>query len=84
MLSANSLLFKAIHPPSPISIFIIEFAQITNGFLLPIISALLLWLVNKSKILGKFKNNNLQNSIGFAIVLLATFLSLRTIFLAFQ
>ena len=65
-------------------IFIIEFAQITNGFLLPIISALLLWLVNKSKILGKFKNNNLQNAIGFAIVLLATFLSLRIIFLSFQ
>ncbi len=65
-------------------IFIIQFAQITNGILLPVIAGLLVWLINKSTLLGNFKNNNLQNAIGFIIILLALFLSLRTLFLFFK
>ena len=65
-------------------ITIIQFAQITNGVLLPIMVGLLLWMVNKSSLLGNFKNNNLQNAIGLIIILVSLFLSLRTLFLIFQ
>lgn len=65
-------------------ITIIQFAQITNGVLLPIMVGLLLWMVNKSSLLGNFKNNNSQNAIGFTIIVLSLFLSLRTLFLIFQ
>jgi Mn2+/Fe2+ NRAMP family transporter len=65
-------------------ITIIQFAQITNGVLLPIMIGLLLWMVNKSSLLGNFKNNNLQNAIGFIIIVVSLFLSLRTLFLIFQ
>ena len=65
-------------------ITIIQFAQITNGVLLPIMVGLLLWMMNKSSLLGNFKNNNLQNAIGFIIIVVSLFLSLRTLFLIFQ
>ena len=65
-------------------ITIIQFAQITNGVLLPIMVGLLLWMVNKSSLLGNFKNNNLQNAIGLIIIVVSLFLSLRTLFLIFQ
>ena len=65
-------------------ITIIQFAQITNGVLLPIMVGLLLWMVNKSSLLGNFKNNNSQNAIGFTIILVSLFLSLRTLCLIFQ
>lgn len=65
-------------------ITIIQFAQITNGILLPIMVGLLLWMTNKSSLLGNFKNNNLQNAIGFIIIVVSLFLSLRTLFLISQ
>ena len=65
-------------------ITIIQFAQITNGVLLPIMVGLLLWMVNKSSLLGNFKNNNLQNAIGLIIIVVSLFLSIRTLFLIFQ
>ena len=65
-------------------ITIIQFAQITNGVLLPIMVGLLLWMMNKSSLLGNFKNNNSQNAIGFTIIVVSLFLSLRTLFLIFQ
>lgn len=65
-------------------ITIIQFAQITNGVLLPIMVGLLLWMMNKLSLLGNFKNNNLQNAIGFIIIVVSLFLSLRTLFLIFQ
>ncbi len=64
-------------------ILIIQFAQITNGILLPVIAALLLWMVNKSKLLGTYKNNLTQNIIGALIVVLTLFLSIRTLILVF-
>lgn len=65
-------------------ILIIQFAQITNGILLPVIAALLLWMTNKHSLLGTLINNRLQNIIGGLIVLLSLFLSLRTLFLVLQ
>ena len=65
-------------------IIIIQFAQVTNGILLPIIAGLLLWMVNKSKLLAHIKNTNLQNGIGITIVLISLFLSIRTLILVFK
>ena len=60
-------------------ISVIEFAQIANGILLPIIVIILLWMMNKSSILGNFKYNIYQNLIGSVIVIISFSLSLRTL-----
>ncbi|MBO3098214.1 Nramp family divalent metal transporter [Gelidibacter pelagius] len=65
------------------SIEIIKFAQITNGLLLPIIAGFLLWVMNKSSILGKYKNTIIQNIIGCIIVGVAVFLGAKSILLVF-
>lgn len=64
-------------------ISIIKFAQVINGVVLPLIAGLLLWMVNKRSLLGNLKNNTLQNTLGGLVVLIALFLSIRTLFLVF-
>ncbi|TPN82221.1 Nramp family divalent metal transporter [Aquimarina algicola] len=59
---------------------IIQFAQIANGLLLPIITSFLLWVMNKKDVLGKYTNSIWQNSIGFMILLLVIFLGIRGIY----
>ncbi len=59
---------------------VIKFAQIANGILLPVIAILLVWIVNKKKVMGQYANTILQNSIGIVIVLLALLLGLKSIF----
>jgi NRAMP (natural resistance-associated macrophage protein)-like metal ion transporter len=65
-------------------IFIIQFAQITNGILLPIIAAILLWIMNKSSLLGVMKNNTFQNALGLIVVILALTLSARSLWFVSQ
>ena len=64
-------------------ISIIQFAQVINGVVLPLIAGLLLWMVNKRSLLGNLKNNTFQNALGGLVVLIALFLSIRTLFLVF-
>ncbi len=59
---------------------IIEFAQIANGLLLPIIAIFLVWAANKTSVMREFKNNILQNSIGIIIIILALMLGAKSIF----
>jgi len=66
------------------SIEIIKFAQVANGLLLPIIAIFLLWAMNKSSILGTYKNSRLQNIIGILIVLIAVFLGIKGILSVFN
>ena len=66
------------------SIEIIKFAQVANGLLLPIIAIFLLWVMNKSSILGTYKNSKLQNIIGILIVLIAVFLGIKGILSVFN
>lgn len=61
------------------SIEVIQFAQIANGLLLPVIAGLLIWIVNKQAILGDYKNNWKQNLIALIIFAVVTFLGLRTV-----
>ena len=65
-------------------IIIIQFAQIANGILLPVIAAILLWIMNQAAWLGKSKNTMIQNLLGFSIVIISLFLSMRTLGLVFQ
>ena len=66
------------------SIEIIKFAQVANGLLLPIIAGFLLWVMNKSSVLGKYKNSKAQNVIGTVIVLIAVFLGVKGILSVFN
>ncbi|MFT0715503.1 Nramp family divalent metal transporter [Flagellimonas lutimaris] len=59
---------------------VIQFAQVANGILLPIMALLLLWIVNKKSVMGENKNTVLQNTFGIAIVAFAIFLGAKSIF----
>ncbi|WP_109299083.1 Nramp family divalent metal transporter [Aquimarina sp. AU474] len=61
------------------SIEVIQFAQITNGILLPVIAGFLLWVMNRKELLGKYTNSKTQNAIGSLIVLVTLFLGIRSI-----
>ncbi len=61
------------------SIEIIQFAQIANGLLLPIIAGFLLWVMNRKTLLGKYTNSWRQNFLGGMILLVTIFLGMRSI-----
>lgn len=63
---------------------IIQFAQVANGLLLPIIAAFLLWVVNRPQVLGNHKNSLFQNIIGCLIVLTTLLLSIRSLYKVFS
>ncbi|MEO0570944.1 MAG: Nramp family divalent metal transporter [Bacteroidota bacterium] len=58
---------------------IIKFAQVANGILLPLIAILLVWIVNKSNVMGKFKNSWLQNVFGVVIILVCLVLGAKSV-----
>lgn len=56
---------------------VIQFAQVANGLLLPVIAIFLVWVVNDETIMGKFKNTVVQNVIAVFIILLAIRLGVK-------
>ncbi len=60
-------------------ILIIQFAQIANAILLPIIIFILYYVMNDKKIFGSYSNSFFQNMIGVFIFFLTVYLSIRTI-----
>jgi NRAMP (natural resistance-associated macrophage protein)-like metal ion transporter len=60
-------------------IAIIQFAQVANGLLLPIIGIILLWIVNKGSVLGNFKNSIWLNISAFIIIILVIVLGTKSI-----
>lgn len=58
---------------------IIKFAQVANGILLPLIAILLVWMVNRSNVMGKFKNTLLQNVLGILIIVVCLVLGTKSI-----
>ncbi len=58
-------------------IVIIQFAQIANGLLLPIIAIYLLYMMNRKDLLGKYINTTLQNAFGGFVIVIALLLSFR-------
>ena len=62
---------------------IIIFAQAANGLLLPMVAIFLLIIMNRSDLLGQYKNGVFGNIIGGIVVLVALFLGIRTLFTVF-
>ncbi|MDY8138075.1 Nramp family divalent metal transporter [Aquimarina sp. 2201CG5-10] len=60
------------------SIEIIQFAQVANGILLPIIAGFLLWVMNRENLLGEYRNSWKQNLLGLVILGIAIFLGFRS------
>ena len=60
-------------------IVIIQFAQVANGLLLPIIGIILIWIVNKTSVLGDFKNSVWQNLLAIIIIILVIVLGAKSI-----
>lgn len=58
---------------------IIKFAQIANGLLLPIIAIFLFWIVNRVQVMGEYRNNLKQNTLGLIIIAIAIFLGVKSI-----
>ena len=67
---------------SPVQIII--FAQAANGILLPLIAIFLLIIMNRSDLLGDFKNGIVGNVLGAIVVLVAAGLGIRTLVTVFQ
>lgn len=66
------------------SIEIIKFAQVANGLLLPIIAGFLLWIMNKSSVLGSYKNSKFQNIVGLVILVTTIFLGVKGVLSVFK
>ncbi|WP_420601945.1 Nramp family divalent metal transporter [Flagellimonas sp.] len=58
---------------------VIQFAQVANGILLPVMAILLLWIVNKKTVMGTHRNTLFQNVLGFLIVGFTIFLGTKSI-----
>jgi len=63
---------------------IIQFAQVANGILLPVIAIALLYIMNKSGLLGEFVNSRLQNMLGIVIVFITLLIGFRSLNSVFQ
>ena len=63
---------------------VIQFAQIANGLLLPVIAIFLLWIVNRPSVMGKYRNTLFQNIIGFIIIGITMFLGAKSIYSVLQ
>lgn len=61
----------------------ILFAQAANGLLLPLVAIFLLFVMNRSDLLGEYKNKTVTNILGFAVVLTTTGLGVSQLLKAF-
>lgn len=62
---------------------IIQFAQVANGVLLPIVAGYLIWLANRKQLLGTFVNKPWQNIISIVIWFIVLGLGLKSILKVF-
>lgn len=63
---------------------IIKFAQVANGLLLPVIALFLWWVVNKTDLLGTYKNTIVQNVLSGIIILITIVLGVKSILKVFE
>jgi Mn2+/Fe2+ NRAMP family transporter len=61
------------------SIEVIKFAQVANGLLLPLVAVFLLWIMNRSQVLGTYVNTKKQNILGLFIILITLVLSMKSL-----
>ena len=72
---ACGMIFTLLFGSSPTEIIL--FAQAANAFLLPITGILLIISCNSKDLMGKYKNNILQNILGIIVVGLFLFIAAR-------
>lgn len=70
----------ALAGPAPVPAIV--FAQATNGLLLPLIVAFLLWAVNDRAVLGRYANGWLANLVGLFVLAVALVLGARAVWQA--
>ena len=58
---------------------VIQFAQVSNGLLLPIVTVFLLWVMNLKTVLGQHTNSKLQNVLGILVIFCTLFLGIASI-----
>ncbi len=61
-------------------ILIIQFAQVANGILLPAVAVFLLYIMNKSTVLGSYINSKRQNLISFIIIAVCVLIACRSLY----
>ncbi len=81
MIILASGLFFSLTRIKPIEI--IQFAQIANAILLPLIAAFLIWIVNKKNTMGFQSNTPVQNILGIVILVITIGLGWKSILLLF-
>jgi len=79
LISGTGVAMSGIHP-----IQIIWFAQVANGFLLPVMAMFLLKVMNNRELLGAYANSRRQNLVGMVVVLITILLSGRSLMSAFD
>ena len=67
---------------NPVSV--IQFAQVANGILLPVVAAFLLYIMNSPALLGRHANVPWQNALGVIVVGITILLGLRSLNNAFE
>lgn len=67
---------------NPVSI--IQFAQIANGILLPLVAIFLMYIVNRKELLGNYVNSRVQNILGIIVIVVALLVGFRSINNVFQ
>ena len=82
MLVLFSGLVLAMSGYKPITI--IWFAQIANGILLPLLAIFLLYVMNQTNLLGRYRNSWVHNILGLIVILVALFLGAKSLYFAFQ
>lgn len=63
---------------------IIQFAQVANGVLLPLVAIFLMYVMNKSDLLGEYVNSKLQNVFGVIVIAVALLIGFRSLNSVFQ
>ncbi len=65
-------------------VLIIQFAQVANGILLPVIAGVLLVMMNRRRLLGDLVNSRWQNTLGGAVVAITVLMGARSLNSVFQ
>lgn len=63
---------------------IIRFAQVANGILLPVVAVFLLWIVNRSSLMGNSKNSLKLNIAAILVIGITIFLGAKSVFTVLQ
>lgn len=61
-------------------LLLIQFAQVSNAILLPLIAFLLLWMMNRKQILGAAVNSKFQNILGLIVLIFTFIMSVKSIY----